>query len=93
MMSQLAQLLQLAISWLCDPQELPPGENCNTPVTPMELQSFNDQVCGATAVHCMSQTIPGIHVCGTLACAASLDSLFMLLVVQAARLGCREVLM
>ncbi|WP_323629966.1 hypothetical protein, partial [Escherichia coli] len=36
MMSQLAQVVQLAVAWLSAPQELPPGTPCNTPVTPME---------------------------------------------------------
>jgi hypothetical protein len=90
MMSQLAQVLQLAIAWLSDPQEQPPGENCNTPVTPMEQNSFDDQVCDATAVQCISPTIPAEHVCSMLACAASFDSWIMLVALQTARLGPRE---
>ena len=67
MMSQLAQVLQLATSWLSVPQELPSGIPCNTPVTPMEEHSFGDQVCDASAVQCMRRIPPARHVCSALA--------------------------
>ena len=66
-MSQLAQVLQLATSWLSAPQELPSGIPCNTPVTPMEEHSFGDQVCDASAVQCMRRIPPARHVCSALA--------------------------
>ena len=66
-MSQLARVLQLAISWLSAPPELQCDEPCNTPVTPMEQHSFGDQVCDATAVQYMRRIQSARHVCSALA--------------------------